>query len=236
MTTSVVVIAHNEEQWIDGCLQSLESQTKKPDEIIVVLHHCTDNTKSITTQFPFVKIIETIEDGGPIIARIRGIEAATSDIVCCIDGDCWATNTWIEKISVPLQTSSISIVAGYTSIQNNIFWKISSWWQFYINRKILRIKKHSFAWGSNMAFRKNDYKAAGGLRPFLSLYKKLDIKHWAEDLYLSHVLQKNGKIYIATNARVYTYLPREKTSLRNAKKISQEQSEDNRRIREYLHT
>ncbi len=230
MSISVVIIAHNEEEWISRCLTSLAQQSTTPDEIIVVLHNCTDKTKSIVETFP-VKTVECFEKGGSTISRARGIELSTGDIVCCTDGDCWADKYWVKNISTPLiRNPDISIVAGYTKIENNLFWKLSCWWQFTIMRKLLKRKNHAFAWGSNFAFRKKDYDQVGGLLPFLKIHDDLHIHYTAEDLYISLALQKVGTIHYALNANIFTYMPSEKVSLLAQKEIVKNQQEDNRKL------
>lgn len=230
MKTSVVVIAHNEEAWIGQCLESLINQTKKSSEIVVVLHNCTDNTKQIVENFP-VKIVECFEDGASIISRARGIEAAIGEFICCTDGDCWVDKGWVESITSPLSNKDISIVGGYTQVQNNFFWKFSCWWQFVWNRKIREKRSHRFAWGSNFAFRKTDYNKVGGLIPFLEIQKTLKLNYYPDDLYISLALQKVGKIFWATNARVYTYMPPEKASVQAQRTdIVPKQQEDNAKL------
>lgn len=230
MKISVVVIAHNEEVWIERCLVSLLRQNQQPNEIIVVLHNCTDRTKDIVQQFP-VKIIECFEDGGSTISRARGIEAASGDLTCCTDGDCWADKNWLKNISAPLiNNSDISIVAGYTKIQNNLFWRFSCWWQFVIMRKLFKRKNHAFAWGSNFAFRRKDYNEVGGLMPFLKIHDDLQINYTAEDLYISLALQKAGSISYALNANIFTYMPEEKVSISAQKEIVKKQQEDNKKL------
>jgi glycosyltransferase involved in cell wall biosynthesis len=228
MSISVVVIAHNEEQWIGKCLESLQNQNMRPDETVVVLHRCTDRTKDIAQTFP-VRIIECDEGGGPIIARARGIEAATGDIVCCTDGDCWVDKGWVRHITAPLvDNKTISIAAGYTKIRNNLFCRFSCWMQFVAYRKLINLRSKRFAWGSNVAFRKSDYERVGGLLPFPKIHGELALNYWAEDLYLSLALQKVGKLYVALNANVYTLIPPEKASISSP--IVAKQKEDERKL------
>ena len=235
MKISVVVIAHNEEPWIERCLTSLLQQTQKPDEIILVAHNCTDKTIEIAEQFSEVKIVLCTEQGGSIISRARGIEATTGNIVCCTDGDCWADKEWVKHVSAPLMhNEKISIVAGYTKILNGWFWSFSCWYQFFLNRKLLNKKAQRFAWGSNFAFRKADYETVGGLMPFVQIKKDLNLNYDAEDLYISLALQKIGKIFFALDAKMYTYLPGEKASVEAQKNIVPKQQQDNKKLFKYF--
>lgn len=230
MKISVVIIAHNEEVYIERCIASVLDQTRKADEIILVAHNCTDRTIEIAKKYP-IAIVTCFEDGGPIISRARGIENATGDIICCTDGDCWVDKEWIENITKPfIKNDTVSIVAGYTKIENNLFWKFSCWWQFIIARKIFNLKAHRFAWGSNFAVRKSAYEKSGGLLPFISIHKELNLNYPAEDLYISLALQKIGHIYFAIDAYVFTYMPPEKTSIESQRVIVKKQKEDNRKL------
>lgn len=230
MKISVVIIAHNEEEYIEKCITSVLNQTRKADEIILLAHNCTDRTTEIAQKYP-VTIVTCFEEGGPIISRARGIENATGDIVCCTDGDCWMNKNWIKNIASPFtKNQNISIVGGYTKIKNNFFWKFSCWLQFVVARKILNLQAHRFVWGSNFALRKIDYEKSGGLMPFLSIHKELGLNYPAEDFYISLALQKIGQIYFATSAVVYTYMPPEKTSIEAQRIITPKQREDNKKL------
>lgn len=44
MKTSILIIAHNEEAYIQDCIESVLVQSKKANEIILVAHNCTDKT------------------------------------------------------------------------------------------------------------------------------------------------------------------------------------------------
>lgn len=230
MKISVAVIAHNEERWIKRCIESLLGQTQKADEIVILAHNCTDKTVEIAKKYP-VKVVELFEGSGTIISRMHAIESCTGEIVCCTDGDCWVDKNWVRNVSKPLLVDKeISIVAGYTKILNNWFWRFSCWCQFVINRKVINMRGHRFAWGSNFAFRKEDYEKVGGLLPFLKIKKDLNLNYDAEDLYISLALQKNGRMFCALNANVYTYMPLEKSSLKAQRQIVPKQAKDNKKL------
>jgi GT2 family glycosyltransferase len=72
--------------------RSLFSQTRKPDEIIVVMERYPNHMN-----FPFTKIIKN-EGVGLSSARNTGIKYATGDILFFIDDDAIADAHWIERI------------------------------------------------------------------------------------------------------------------------------------------
>lgn len=56
----VVVCVHNEEKYLENCLNSIFNQVFKPHRVIVILDRCTDGSKEIAKKFP-VEIIEKEE-------------------------------------------------------------------------------------------------------------------------------------------------------------------------------
>lgn len=69
---SIIVIAHNEERYIQECLTALQNQTRKADEIIVVVHNSSDTTAEIARSLKDVHVEILKTDGyGPIFPRIR---------------------------------------------------------------------------------------------------------------------------------------------------------------------
>lgn len=78
---SAVIVAHNEEKKIEGCLQSLAFV----DEVVVVLDKCTDRTKEIVSKYT-KKVIEgswNIEGARRNVA----VNAATGNWILEIDSD-----------------------------------------------------------------------------------------------------------------------------------------------------
>jgi glycosyltransferase involved in cell wall biosynthesis len=54
---SVIVCAHNEAQYLGPCLHTLLTQTREPDEILVINNASTDETRVVAQRFPFVRVI-----------------------------------------------------------------------------------------------------------------------------------------------------------------------------------
>lgn len=97
MRISVVIPTHNEEKNIAHCLNSLTSQTRKLDEIIVVSNCSSDKTEEIVKGYPDVTL-EILNVKGIILARNRGFDMASGDIVARCDADTILPKDWIEKI------------------------------------------------------------------------------------------------------------------------------------------
>jgi glycosyltransferase involved in cell wall biosynthesis len=86
---SVVIAFHNGSKWIEKAIQSALSQTKKPDEIIVVDDGSerseADFLLSLSKEHHF-KII-TQANAGQSAARNAGVRNASSPLVCLLDQD-----------------------------------------------------------------------------------------------------------------------------------------------------
>ncbi|THF80791.1 glycosyltransferase [Cohnella fermenti] len=85
-TVSVVMAVHNGENYLARALRSLEEQSTRPDEIIVVDDGSTDQTARIVQSFPNVKYIYQ-NNHGPSKARNRAIGEATGDYIAIQDAD-----------------------------------------------------------------------------------------------------------------------------------------------------
>lgn len=97
MKTSVFIPAYNEAARIGACLEGLQNQEVKPDEVIVVNNNSTDNTAEIAGKFDGVRVVlETHQGITP--ARDRGLNEAKYDIIIRTDADSVAPPNWIKTI------------------------------------------------------------------------------------------------------------------------------------------
>lgn len=206
MKISVIVCAHNEEDLIARCLDSLVNQSLRPDEIITVTHNCTDRTENIVQNYSGVKLLSLKGEEGVVFARIAGIEAANNNTVAFIDGDSYADVTWLENLVKPLEDPSVAGVGGLVSLKGSMVGWLSGLDYFYLS-PVYRPGYEFYFWGSNCAFRKSDYTKVGGWESLLEIKHKLGLFFWAEDLYMSLVLKQLGRIEFAKSAKVYSKLP-----------------------------
>jgi glycosyltransferase involved in cell wall biosynthesis len=98
MTVTVIVCAFNEARLLPACLFSLLSQTRPPDEIIVIDNASTDGTGAIARRVPGVNVVDEPAKG-LVVARETGRRIAHGDILAYIDADCRAPLTWLERVT-----------------------------------------------------------------------------------------------------------------------------------------
>lgn len=92
---SAVVIAHNEEEYIAGCLESVLGQTVGVDETLLILDSCTDGTEEIASKYP-VDVYE-VEYGSIYPTKRLSVCAARNDIVLALDGDTVISSDFLER-------------------------------------------------------------------------------------------------------------------------------------------
>ena len=97
MTHSVVIPLYNKADYVAETLESLVSQTKLPDELIIVDDASSDNSLTIAKCFLEnnaarfesckISVIELKENKGPGNARNTGLRHATEELISFLDAD-----------------------------------------------------------------------------------------------------------------------------------------------------
>lgn len=116
---SVILPAHNEEEYIGACLNSLENQTfpKEDFEIIVVDNMSTDRTADIARRYPVTLLSKPTGLVGSV--RNHGFRNSSGEIIAFIDADCIAPENWIEKGVSLLSANNNYVFGGFCLLQDN---------------------------------------------------------------------------------------------------------------------
>jgi len=117
MKTSFVITVLNEARTINGLLDSLQAQTKLPDEVIIVDAGSTDQTLDLIkahslNQSATVRIISQ-QGVNRSQGRNLGIKSAKHQIIALSDAGCVLDSDWLARITEPLKNTSVDSVAGY---------------------------------------------------------------------------------------------------------------------------
>ena len=91
-TISVVIPCFNSAATIERALRSVEHQTTKPHEVLIVDDASSDNTVLIIEQFARtsllnIRVIKQSMNGGPSVARNTAWNVATSEFIAFLDAD-----------------------------------------------------------------------------------------------------------------------------------------------------
>lgn len=131
---SIIIPVFNEEHYIKICLSSLQSQTIKPDEIIVINDGSTDNSLKIIQKYQSSKIkyFSTVHQG---VAKARNLGAKKSqgDILIFLDADLKFDKTYLKNLTKPIlknQAQATFTKEEFVANQSNIWakcWSINSY-------------------------------------------------------------------------------------------------------------
>lgn len=197
---SFVATILNEEKTIGGLLDSLESQTKKPDEVIIVDGGSTDKTTSIVNRYRQLKkltyrLIKT--KGNRAVGRNVGIRAAKYPVIALSDAGCILDADWLERITKPFSNKHLDAVAGYyLPVAKSLWEKCFAPFMAVMPDKFN--KKNFLPSSRSLALRKNLAQALGGYP------EKLD---YCEDLMFARRLKYKANMGVAANAIVHWQLP-----------------------------
>ena len=109
---TVVVPVLNGELTLRDCLTSLLAldYPVKQREILVVDNGSTDRTPEIIKRAGLRRVPEPVP--GLSRARNRGIEAASTDFVVFMDGDCVVTRGWLRALTREFEDPTVGVAAG----------------------------------------------------------------------------------------------------------------------------
>ena len=120
VSLSVIIPACNAEKSLSLLLNSLEMQSTKPLEIIVIDDYSTDSTPEIALKYR-VQLIKNSGKKGPAVSRNLGIRNSRGKILAFIDADCIAQKDWIENILKEFSLLQTSVIMGKVEIPRSTF-------------------------------------------------------------------------------------------------------------------
>lgn len=209
----IVIPAHNEEDYIGLCLESLVQQTQLPKKIIVVNDNSTDNTSKIieqyTSQHPWITSI-TIDSseahipGRKVInAFYKGFELLDEDydVICKYDADIIFPKHYIESVAhIFSADESVGVAGGLPYILKNDKWIYET------------VASKNHVRGPIKSYRKACFKNIGGLKNSIG-WDSVDVL----------LAQFNGwKVQTDKNLHVKHLKPTGKTYAKNTKYLQGE--------------
>ncbi|MGZ3424940.1 MAG: glycosyltransferase family 2 protein [Polyangiales bacterium] len=106
-TMSVVIVNWNEAEFTRRCLRSLEAQTDRAFETVVVDNGSKDDSAAmVRREFPWVKLIETGANLGFAGGSNAGLEVATGDWIATLNNDTIVDPRWAEELRKAARTAA----------------------------------------------------------------------------------------------------------------------------------
>jgi GT2 family glycosyltransferase len=113
-SVSIIVVNWNGEHLLDECLSSLEKQSYKNLEIIVVDNGSTDGSIQVLKQWgPVVKVVSLSENKGFTGGNIEGLKIARGEYIALFNNDAVADPNWLrELVSAMDEDEKVGICAS----------------------------------------------------------------------------------------------------------------------------
>lgn len=190
-TVSVVIPAYNEEKNLPHTLESLNSQIRKPFEIIVADNNSKDNTATVAQDLGARVVRVTTQ--GYVYAIKEGMHQAKGEVIAVIDADTTALPTWIDEITKAFTDDSVVGATGGITIKpetlaaklNNILYSLFLIINFRVGLPHLV--------GFNMAVRRSALIKVDGI----------DVRYiMGPDVELGLRLKKHGKVVFVQSMKV----------------------------------
>lgn len=211
---TVLIAAHNEEEYIEQTLQSICDQEYPGQvEVVVIDDGSQDNTYQIAKMFAVkcagqivVKPLRVEKNGGKANALNLGLRHATHELLITIDADTSLYYKALENLVSNLLAGpeNTAAVAGTVLVHNSrksLITKMQEWDYFHGIAVIKRIQSlfqgTLVAQGAFSVYRKEAIEAIGGWPNTVG-----------EDIVLTWALQEKGfRVGYAENAFVFTNVP-----------------------------
>lgn len=200
MKFSIIIPAHNEENYITTCLESIQHASvhfKNDVEIIVVLNRCTDNTETIALKYG----AKIVRDDSKNLSKIRnaGAKHASGDILITIDSDSWMSENMLLEIDRALQSKKY--IGGGVPVKPERYSMGIIIAMLFVNTMI---KILGIAGGLYWCYRK-DFEKIGGFNEVLLIGEDLDFAQRLKDYGKQYKLRfiNLSKVYIKTSMRKF---------------------------------
>lgn len=174
-TISVVVCSYTEDRWdrLMGALDSIRTQTRPPQQTIVVVDYNVDLYKRLIFTVPDVVIVENNGPKGLSGARNTGAAVAKAEVVAFLDDDAEAAPDWLERLAAMYDDPDVLAVGGRIEPQweagrPGFFAEELDWIVGCTYRGMPKVAAEvRNVIGANMSFRANVLDRVGGFNPSL---------------------------------------------------------------------
>jgi|GEM_PF-595305 len=169
---SIIIIAYNEEKYLPALLASLEVQSFKDFEIIIVDSNSTDKTtkayEQFFTRFSEIRLIQLGCTKGPAYARNKGASYAKYNRLLFLDADTLLKKDFLKLIVNEIKTRRTDVASCRIRIAENGL--ISNFGAYFLNMFMISLKPfYITSYGACLISTKNIHNRIGGFREDLAV-------------------------------------------------------------------
>lgn len=189
---SIIIPSLNEERYIGRTLDSIEKQSYKNYEVIVVDGNSKDRTRDIAKRYGCKVIIEKRRGIG--LARNVGARIAKGEILLFLDADTELRKNFLEIIVKRMKNSNVVCACGYIKARGSFLERFIYSATSEIANFLSLIKWPHF-YGTCLACKRQAFESVNGFDESLTT---------CEDLDLTRRLSKIGKCIFVRSAIAYS--------------------------------
>lgn len=192
---AVVVTVLNETNTIHRLIAALQSQTLKPQEIVIVDGGSSDGTREKLQKVRSVKSF--LYKGNRSEGRNFGVSKTTSSLIAFTDAGCIPDKDWLKELIKPFNGKNVDVVSGYyKGLPANVFEKCLVPYVLVMPDKIVG---EFLPATRSMAIRRKTWNLSGGFDPNNSL---------SEDFVFANKLKSMGIKFSFAPKAIVGWLPR----------------------------
>lgn len=179
---AITTITYNSEKFISRCIESISTQSVKPDSYTIVDGKSTDNTLAIIKEAAAIGTVSkfiTEKDRGISHGFNKSWHCADADYICNINSDDWLGTDYIKKVQQHIEQEDPDILIGQLGFvsDSKIRWikpnipnsyPPKRWLNFAINHPGMVIRKSLL---KNIGGYSEDYDVAMDVDLFFNLLK-----------------------------------------------------------------
>jgi GT2 family glycosyltransferase len=108
-----VIATYKRPEHVRTCLEHIERQTRRPDEVVVVDSSPDRRTAGIVEDFPGVRYLRNEAGPGTLpTSRAIGVASTTAEVIAFIDDDAYAEPAWLEELVARYTDPAVGAVGG----------------------------------------------------------------------------------------------------------------------------
>jgi glycosyltransferase involved in cell wall biosynthesis len=196
MKVSLVATVKDARPHIEEFVASVNAQTRRPDEVVIVDGGSTDGTWEVLTG---VEGVQALSEPGANIARGRNlaIRAAAHDVIAVTDADCVLDPDWLLHLLAPIVDGADVSAGFYRPIATS---HVPIWSSAVAIPEPDELRPGWLPSSRSVAFRRDAFEAAGGYPEWLAI---------GEDMLLNHRFVESGALMELAPDAVALWRPRQ---------------------------
>jgi glycosyltransferase involved in cell wall biosynthesis len=196
MKVSVIATVMNEGESIRRLMDSLSSQSRPPDEIVIADGGSTDNTVAVLREYEESLPLQVVlsPDSNISQGRNAAIEAAEGTLIAVTDAGVALSQDWLRELIRPYEEEDAAMVGGWFEADPHSEFEVAM--GATVLPSLGEIDPEKFLPSSrSVSFKKSDWQTTGGYPEWLD---------YSEDLVFDLALRElNGPFTFAPKAVVY---------------------------------